>query len=41
MISTGILEYFAGYFMEYIMGIKCWDYSKEILSSLTLTDMFV
>ncbi len=32
MISTGILEYFAGYFMEYIMGIKCWDYSKEILS---------
>lgn len=32
IISTGILEYIAGYFMEYIMKIKCWDYSKEILS---------
>ena len=32
MISTGILEYIGGYFMEHIMQIKCWDYSKEILS---------
>ena len=32
IISTGILEYIAGYFMEYIMKIKCWDYTNEILS---------
>ena len=32
MISTGILEYIGGFFMEHIMQIKCWDYSKEILS---------
>ena len=32
MVSTGILEYIGGYFMEHIMQIKCWDYSKEILS---------
>ena len=32
IISTGILEYIGGYFMEHIMQIKCWDYSKEILS---------
>ena len=32
MISTGILEYIGGAFMEHIMQIKCWDYSKEILS---------
>ncbi len=31
-LSTGILEYIAGYFMEHIMQVKCWDYSKEILS---------
>lgn len=31
-ISTGILEYIAGWFMEHIMQVKCWDYSKEILS---------
>ena len=32
MISTGILEYIGGFFMEHIMQIKCWDYNKEILS---------
>lgn len=32
IISTGILEYIGGAFMEHIMQIKCWDYSKEILS---------
>lgn len=32
MVSTGILEYIGGFFMEHIMQIKCWDYSKEILS---------
>ena len=26
MISTGILEYIGGAFMEHIMHIKCWDY---------------
>lgn len=32
MISTGILEYIGGFFMEHIMQIKCWDYTNEILS---------
>ncbi len=32
VISTGILEYIAGYFMEYIMQVKCWDYNNEILN---------
>lgn len=32
MISTGILEYIGGAFMEHVMHIKCWDYSSEILS---------
>lgn len=32
MISTGILEYIGGVFMEHIMHIKCWDYTNEILS---------
>ncbi len=32
IISTGILEYIGGYFMEHIMHIKCWDYNTEILS---------
>ena len=32
MISTGILEYIGGSFMEHIMHIKCWDYTNEILS---------
>ena len=32
IISTGILEYIGGYFMEHIMQIKCWDYNTEILS---------
>ena len=32
MISTGILEYIGGAFMEHIMHIKCWDYTNEILS---------
>ena len=31
-ISTGILEYIGGAFMEHIMHIKCWDYTNEILS---------
>ena len=30
-ISTGILEYFTGYFMYLLMdGIRCWDYNTEI-----------
>ena len=32
MVSTGILEYIGGFFMEHIMKIKCWDYNTEILS---------
>lgn len=32
MISTGVLEYIGGAFMEHIMHIKCWDYTNEILS---------
>lgn len=32
IITTGILEYIGGYFMEHIMHIKCWDYNTEILS---------
>ena len=32
IISTGILEYIGGFFMEHIMQIKCWDYTNEILS---------
>ena len=32
MVSTGILEYIGGYFMEYIMQVRCWDYSNEILN---------
>ncbi len=32
VISTGILEYIAGFFMEYIMKVKCWDYTNEILN---------
>ena len=32
MISTGILEYIGGAFMEHIMHIKCCDYTNEILS---------
>ena len=32
MISTGILEYIGGAFMEHIIHIKCWDYTNEILS---------
>lgn len=32
MVSTGILEYIGGYFMEHIMHIKCWDYTNEILN---------
>ena len=32
-ISTGILEYFSGYFMYKLMnGIRCWDYNTEILN---------
>ena len=32
VISTGILEYFSGYFMLKTTGLRCWDYNKEILS---------
>ena len=32
IISTGILEYIAGWFMENIMRVKCWDYNTEILN---------
>ena len=32
IITTGILEYIGGYFMEHIIHIKCWDYNTEILS---------
>lgn len=32
VIATGLLEYAGGWFMEHIMNVKCWDYSKEILS---------
>ena len=32
-LSTGILEYFSGYFMYILMdGIRCWDYNTEILN---------
>lgn len=41
MISTGILEYFAGYFMyKFKNGIRCWDYRHEILSKINI-DGFV
>ena len=36
MISTGILEYIGGAFMELIMHIKCWDYTNEVFNSTTL-----
>ena len=32
IISTGILEYIGGWYMENINGVKCWDYSQEILN---------
>ena len=32
IVSTGILEYIGGYFMEHIMQVRCWDYSNEILN---------
>lgn len=36
-ISTGILEYFTGYFMYILMdGIRCWNYDTEILSFLSI-----
>ena len=31
-ISTGILEYFSGYFMLKFTGMRCWDYNTEILN---------
>ncbi len=31
-LTTGILEYLGGWFMEYILKVKCWDYNSEILS---------
>ena len=40
ILSTGILEYFSGYFMYQISGIRCWDYNKEILSFFSI-DGFV
>ena len=40
-LSCGVLEYFAGYFMYQLMGgIRCWDYTKEILCGPNL-DGFV
>ncbi len=32
VIATGILEYIGGWFMEYILEVKCWDYDLEILN---------
>ncbi|HIT10307.1 MAG TPA: putative ABC transporter permease [Candidatus Onthousia faecigallinarum] len=32
VITSGVLEYIGGFIMEHIMKVKCWDYSKEILS---------
>ena len=32
VISTGILEYFSGYFMYKLAGLRCWDYRSEILT---------
>ena len=32
VIASGILEYIGGWYMEHISGVKCWDYSKEILN---------
>lgn len=32
ILATGILEYIGGWFMEYILKVKCWDYNSEILS---------
>ena len=41
MLSTGILEYFSGYFMyKFNGGIRCWDYRHEILSKINI-DGFV
>ena len=31
-LTTGVLEYIAGFFMEHIMMVKCWNYNAEILS---------
>lgn len=31
-IICGILEYIGGWYMENLNDVKCWDYSKEILS---------
>lgn len=32
VIATGILEYIGGWILENLMNVKCWDYTKEILS---------
>ena len=41
MLTTGILEYFSGYFMyKFNGGIRCWDYRHEILSKINI-DGFV
>ena len=32
VVASGILEYIGGWYMEHINGVKCWDYSKEILN---------
>lgn len=40
-LSTGILEYYSGYFMYKLNnGIRCWDYRHEILSKINI-DGFV
>lgn len=37
VISTGILEYAAGFFMYHTMnGIRCWNYNEEILGFLNI-----
>ena len=32
IITTGIIEYIGGWILDNLMHVKCWDYSKEILS---------
>ena len=41
LISTGVLEYIAGYLMfKFGNGLRCWDYNTEILNFLNI-DGFV
>ena len=33
LVTTGVLEYFSGYFLYGVLGwTKCWDYNQEILN---------